>query len=99
MQHVVCVSFYSKRINGEGANEQGYLTGEIFKVTLGFEMKFKGSSDTYFWISLSKEFPISNKEALKVIILIAITYSSETGFSTLAAMTIKFRSRLDMELR
>lgn len=60
------------------------------------EIKFKESSLASFWIGLQREFPCLSEKALKVITPFATTYSCETGFSTLAAMKSKYRSRLDV---
>lgn len=67
----------------------------------GLEMKFKESSLTSFWIGVQKEHPILSEKALKILTPFATTYSCETGFSALAAMKSKYRSRLNVtkELR
>lgn len=67
----------------------------------GLEMKFKESSLTSFWIGVQKGHPILSEKALKILTPFATTYSCETGFSALAAMKSKYRSRLDVtkELR
>lgn len=67
----------------------------------GLEMKFKEFSLTSFLIEVQKEHPILSERALKILIPFATTYSCETGFSALAAMKSKYRSRLDVtkELR
>lgn len=65
------------------------------------QTKFKECSLTNFWASVNKEYPFVSEIALKLLIPFATTYLCESGFSTLAAMKSKYRSRLEVtkELR
>jgi hypothetical protein len=65
------------------------------------ESSFKELPLSEFWIHIGKEFPNLSQKAMKTLIPFATTYLCETGFSALAAMKSKYRSRLNIakELR
>jgi hypothetical protein len=65
------------------------------------ESKFKSSSITNFWLSVSKEYP-EMSEALKYLMPFSSTYLCEKAFSALTYIKNKYRSSLsnvETELR
>lgn len=58
--------------------------------------RFSECSLTDFWIGVANDYPSLSNKAMKILLPFATTYLSETGFSTLATMKNKYRSRLDV---
>jgi hypothetical protein len=50
-----------------------------------------------FWYSVRQVFPSLSKRALKVLIPFATSYLCESGFSAVAVIKTKYRSRLSLE--
>lgn len=75
-------------------NEQEQLIDLTSDTSL--KSKFKELSLLEFWIHIGKEFPTLSQKALKILIPFATTYLCETGFSALAAIKSKYRSRLNI---
>lgn len=60
-------------------------------------IRFNTSSCAKFWMSLRNEYPQLSEKAILTLIPFASTYLCETGFSKLAAIKTKQRSRLNPE--
>lgn len=85
--------------NGPGpsslnVNEQEQLIDLTSDTSL--KSKFKELSLLEFWIHIGKEFQTLSQKAVKILIPFATTYLCETGFSALAAIKSKYRSRLNI---
>ena len=52
---------------------------------------------TDFWIEACTEYPVISKAALRLLIPFATSYMCETGFSAVAVIKTKYRSKLDVE--
>ena len=50
-----------------------------------------------FWASLHNEFSALKTRALRILLPFSTSYLCETGFSAMAAMKTKYRSRLNVE--
>lgn len=61
------------------------------------KVKFSSMKLSTFWYSVRKEFPSLSKKALKVLIPFATSYLCESGFSAVAVIKTKYRSRLCVE--
>ena len=51
----------------------------------------------HFWISVNDEYPALTKKALRVLVPFATSYLFEAGFSAMAVIKTKYRSRIDVE--
>ncbi|QQP49296.1 Uncharacterized protein FKW44_009911, partial [Caligus rogercresseyi] len=58
---------------------------------------FKKQSLLDFWIQQHGEYPVLSDKAVRALLPFATTYLCEKGFSSLAAIKTKYRSRLDAE--
>lgn len=58
---------------------------------------FKKQSLLDFWIQQHAEYPALSDKAVRILLPFATTYLCEKGFSSLAAIKTKYRSRLDAE--
>ena len=54
---------------------------------------------TEFWIEACTEYPAISKAALRYFIPFATSYMCEAGFSAVAVIKTKYRSKLDVEIR
>ena len=52
---------------------------------------------TNFWISLNDEYLALTKKALRILVPFATSYLCEAGFSAMAVIKTKYRSRIDVE--
>jgi len=59
--------------------------------------KFSSTELTEFWMSVKDEYPLLCGKAQKVLIPFATSYLCEAGFSALAVMKSKYRSKIDVE--
>ena len=59
--------------------------------------KFNSVNLTNFWISLNDEYPALTKKALRILVPFATSYLCEAGFSAMAVIKTKYRSRIDVE--
>ena len=58
---------------------------------------FNSVNLTHFWISVNDEYPALTKKALRVLVPFATSYLFEAGFSAMAVIKTKYRSRIDVE--
>ena len=58
--------------------------------------KFNSGNPTKFWISLNGEYPALTEKALRIIIPFATSYLCEAGFSTMAVIKTKYRTRINV---
>ena len=58
---------------------------------------FRGQTLLNFWMQRRSEYPALSDKAVRFLILFATTYLCEKGFSSLASIKTKYRSRLDAE--
>ena len=59
--------------------------------------KFNSGNPTKFWISLNGEYPALMEKALQMIIPFATSYLCEAGFSAMAVIKTKYRTRINVE--
>ena len=59
--------------------------------------KFNSVNLTNFCISLNDEYPALTKKALRILVPFATSYLCEAGFSAMAVIKTKYRSRIDVE--
>ena len=59
--------------------------------------KFNLVNLTNLWISLNDEYPALTKKALRILVPFATSYLCEAGFSAMAVIRTKCRSRIDVE--
>ena len=59
--------------------------------------KFNSGNPTKFWISLNGKYPALTEKALRKIIPFATSYLCEEGFSAMAAIETKYRTRINVE--
>ena len=50
-----------------------------------------------FWLKAQSEFPLVGCKALRVLVLFAMSYLCKAGFSVVAAIKSKYRSKIDIE--
>ena len=50
-----------------------------------------------FWIEARAQYPVISKAALRILIPFATSYMCEAGFSAVAVLKTKYRSKLDVE--
>ncbi|XP_024145995.1 zinc finger BED domain-containing protein 5 [Oryzias melastigma] len=60
-------------------------------------LEFKSKTLAAFWIGVEKEFPLLGKRALATLLPFATSYLCEIGFSAVASIKTKYRSKLDIE--
>ncbi|XP_068218544.1 zinc finger BED domain-containing protein 5-like [Palaemon carinicauda] len=68
---------------------------DSFFETQGAKHTFREMCRTDFWIEMTNSSPSVAKMALKVLIPFATTYECESAFSTLLAIKLKSRNRLE----
>ena len=59
--------------------------------------KFNSGNPTKFWISLNGEYPALTEKTLRMIIPFATSYLCEAGFSAMAVIKTKYRTRINVE--
>ena len=59
--------------------------------------KFDSIELTDFWISVKVEYPLFSGKALRILIPFATSYLCEAGFSAVAVIKSKFRSKINVE--
>jgi hypothetical protein len=59
--------------------------------------KFACSDLVEFWITFKNEYPTISSKAIRIIIPLATSYLCEAGFSALAAIKSKYRSKINVE--
>ncbi len=59
--------------------------------------KFACLDLTEFWISIKNEYPILSAKAMRVLIPFATSYLCEAGFSAVAVIKSKYRSKINVE--
>uniref|UniRef100_F6WI10 Uncharacterized protein n=1 Tax=Ciona intestinalis TaxID=7719 RepID=F6WI10_CIOIN len=60
--------------------------------------KFESSEIFQFWSNTCQEYPQVRDKALRVLLPFATSYLCEAGFSAVASIKTKYRSRLDIEI-
>ncbi|KAE8287193.1 Zinc finger BED domain-containing protein 5 Transposon-derived Buster1 transposase-like protein [Larimichthys crocea] len=60
-------------------------------------LEFKSKTLAAFWIGVEKDFPLLAKRALATLLPFATSYLCEIGFSAVASIKTKYRSKLDIE--
>ena len=59
--------------------------------------KFNSVNLTHFWILVNDEYPALTKKALRVLVPCVTSYLCKAGFSAMAIIKTKYRSRIDVE--
>ncbi|XP_025407116.1 zinc finger BED domain-containing protein 5-like [Sipha flava] len=59
--------------------------------------KFTNMELTKFWISIKNEYPLVCEKALRVLIPFSTSYLCEAGFSAVAVIKSKYRSKINVE--
>ncbi|XP_059372832.1 zinc finger BED domain-containing protein 5-like [Carassius carassius] len=72
---------------------------QFIDVTSDSTMRLEVKSKTLaaFWIGVEKDFPLLGKRALATLLPFATSYLCEIGFSAVASIKTKYRSKLDIE--
>ncbi|XP_073324188.1 zinc finger BED domain-containing protein 5-like [Pagrus major] len=60
-------------------------------------LQFQSKTLAAFWIGVEKEYPLLGKRALAILLPFATSYLCEIGFSAVASIKTKYRSKLDIE--
>lgn len=60
-------------------------------------LQFQAKTLAAFWIGVEKEHPLHGKKALTTLLPFATSYLCEVGFSAVASIKTKYRSKLDIE--
>ena len=60
-------------------------------------MQFSSYSLLGFWNSIKDEYPEVSNKALRILIPFATSYLCEAGFSAIAVLKSKYRSKLNVE--
>lgn len=61
------------------------------------KMTFSSGTLSQFWNSVAKEYPELSKKAVRVILPFATSYLCEAGFSALAVIKSRYRSKVNVE--
>nr|CAH7768867.1 unnamed protein product [Callosobruchus chinensis] len=59
--------------------------------------KFASSDLVEFWVSVKNEYPALRLKALRILIPFATSYLCEAGFSAVAVIKSKYRSKINVE--
>ncbi len=60
-------------------------------------LQFKSKALAAFWIGVEKDYPLLGRRALAILLPFATSYLCEIGFSAVASIKTKYRSKLDIE--
>ncbi|QQP58432.1 Uncharacterized protein FKW44_003749 [Caligus rogercresseyi] len=60
-------------------------------------MQFQSKTLAAFWIGVENKYPLLGKRALVILLPLATSYLCEIGFSVVASIKTKYRSKLDIE--
>ena len=60
-------------------------------------LQFKSKTLAAFWIGVEKDYPLLGRRALATLLPFATSYLCEIGFSAVASIKTKYRSKLDIE--
>lgn len=60
-------------------------------------LQFTSTSLAVFWIGVEKDYPLLGQRAMDILLPFATSYLCETGFSAVAAIKTKYRSKLNIE--
>jgi hypothetical protein len=61
------------------------------------KIQFRGKSCIEFWVGFGGEFPHLSRKALNILLPFATSYLCKTGFSSVAAIKIKYRCMMKLE--
>ncbi|XP_067120061.1 zinc finger BED domain-containing protein 5-like [Centruroides vittatus] len=61
------------------------------------KLKFGSMELSDFWISVKEEYPLLSGKALRILIPFATSYLCEAGFSAVAVIKSKYRSKINVE--
>ncbi len=72
---------------------------QFIEMTSDSSMRLKFSSQTLceFWLGVEREFPLIGQKAVEILLPFATSYLCETGFSAVASLKTRYRSRLNIE--
>lgn len=60
-------------------------------------LQFQSKTLAAFWIGVEKDYPLLGKRVLAILLPFATSYLCEIGFSAVASIKTKYRSKLDIE--
>ena len=60
-------------------------------------LQFKSKTLDAFWIGVEKDYPLLGRRALAILLPFATSYLCKIGFSAVASIKTKYRSKLDIE--
>ncbi|KAE8284807.1 Protein FAM200A [Larimichthys crocea] len=60
-------------------------------------LQFQSKTLAAFWIGVEKQYPLLGKRALATLLPFATSYLCEIGFSAVASIKTKYRSKMDIE--
>ena len=64
---------------------------------IGLKQQFRAKSLPAFWVGVEKDYPLLGGKAVSILLPFATSYLCEVGFSAVASIKNKYRSRLDIE--
>ncbi len=72
---------------------------QFIEMTSDSSMRLKFPSQTLceFWLGVEREFTLIGQKAVEILLPFATSYLCETGFSAVASLKTKYRSRLNIE--
>lgn len=72
---------------------------QFIEMTSDSSMRLKFPSQTLceFWLGVEREFPLIGQKAVEILLPFATSYLCKTGFSAVASLRTKYRSRLSIE--
>lgn len=70
---------------------------QFIEMTSSMRLKFPSKSLCQFWLGVEREFPLIGQKAVEILLPCATSYLCETGFSAVASLKTKYRSRLNIE--
>lgn len=87
--------FRAKAPSGFTSTEEESLIELSCDTTL--KLKFVSMELSDFWISVKEEYPLLSCKALRILIPFATSYLCEAGFSAVAVIKSKYRSKINVE--
>ena len=70
---------------------------QFIDITSDSTMRLHSKTLAAFWIGVEKDYPLLGKRALAILLPFATSYLCEIGFSAVASIKTKYRSKLDIE--
>ncbi|XP_047249242.1 zinc finger BED domain-containing protein 5 [Girardinichthys multiradiatus] len=91
----ICDSFSVKLPTNFSTSEEEQFIDVTSNSTM--RLQFKSKTLAAFWTGVEKDYLLLGKRALAILLPFATSYLCETGFSALASIKTKYKSKLDIE--